>query len=279
MDEWTKLLIGLVILSLIVSSVAFFKQPALFSEKKDALDKIKETNTIQVCYISYPPFSIKNLKTGQMEGISIDIIENIAKKMGVKVEYVETTWSNIVLDLKSERCQANISGIFPLIERASGGVIFTEAYGYMGNNGVVKKEDNRFSSIDDLDQEGVTIAVVEGEQSHVYAQEHFKKAKLNVMSSADISLAFVEVSAGRADAGLSDGITTELYLKEHNDVKPLLKKDFLTRGSTFALNEKDTKLLAFLDNAIEVMAVADELKEIYAKYPYTSIIPKKINTQ
>ena len=103
MDDWIKVLSGLVILSLVISGVAFFKQPTLFSEKKDALDKIKETSTITACYISYPPFSVKNLKTGQMEGISIDIIENIAKKMGTKVEYVETTWSNIVLDLKSER--------------------------------------------------------------------------------------------------------------------------------------------------------------------------------
>ena len=274
MKAYEKLIGIAVLFSLLFSIASFAGSPASGEAVQDALDEIRAKGAMNVCYISYPPFSSKDLETGRMEGIGIDIIEGIAKKAGFKTNYIETTWGNLVLDLKSGRCSANVSGIFPLIERSYGEVMFSEAYGYLGNNGVIRKGDERFHSLEELNREGITVAVIEGEQGHEYAKKYLPKANLHVISSGDISLAFVEVSAGRADAGLGDSMTVELYLNEHDELRPLLEEPYLLRELTIAVNENDAKLLNFLNNAIDVLATSGELREIYSKYDFKSIIPK-----
>lgn len=274
MENLHKILVALVLVALGLSLASFFKPATGTAQDVDALDKIRTDGKMDVCYISFLPVSYKNLKTGELEGISVDLIEKIAEKMNVKINYVETTWGNVVLDLQSKRCQVNISSVFPLIERATGGVMFTEPYGYIGNNAVVKKDDNRFKTLQDLDREDITIAVVEGEASHVYAQQHLTKPELRVISSGDITLAFTEVSAGRADAGLGDAVAIELYLRNHDDVKRLLEKDYLVRESPFTVHEDDLKWLNFLNNAIDGFVVSGELAEIYQKYDFKSITPR-----
>lgn len=237
----------------------------------DALDKIRETNQIDACYISYPPISSKNISTGKIEGIGVEILESIAQKMGAKVNYVETTWANIALDLRSGRCEINVAGPYNLVERGYGGVVFSNPIGYAGNNALVKKGDKRFTSLEQLNNENVTVAVTEGEASHLWAKLHLPKAKLLVMSTGDISLAFQQVLSGRADVALGDATTIELFLRENDDLERMLKKDYLVRELTLPVNEDDLKFINFINNAISGMRTSGELAEIYSKYNYDSI--------
>lgn len=274
MEKIASIAIALAAIALIASAFGALSNSGSAAAGQDALDTIRASGEMAACYVSYPPFSYKD-DSGKMQGIGVDIIESIAQKSGFKLKYVETTWGNLVLDLKSGRCQANVSGIFPLIERSYGGVMFSEPHSFLGNNGAVKKDDTRFHSLEELNREDVTVAVAAGEQGHIYAQKFLPKAKLHVISSGDISLAFVEVSAGRADVGLGDSITLEQYMAQHDDIKPLLEKPYLLRGLTIAVKEDDLKLLNFFNNAISVLSTSGELKEIYAKYQFKSIVPKQ----
>ncbi len=270
-EELGKIAIAVALLALFLAFIPILGGGDSGSTKQSTLDEIRETGELKACYVSYPPFSYKDLKTGEMQGIGVDIVESIADKSGFKIGYVETTWGNLVLDLKSGKCQANISQIYPLIERSYGGVMFSEPSGYLGNNGAVLKGEDRFHSLEELNREDITIAVIAGEQGHEYAKKYLPKANLNVISSGDISLAYVEVSTGRADVGLGDAIVLEQYMEEHGDVRPLLEKPYLLRELTIAVNEDDLKLLNFFNNAIDVLLTSGELGEIYGKYDYESI--------
>lgn len=265
-----------ILIGLFAVSMAFGSQGNIAPKTSEsALDTVRATGAINACYIVYPPFVEKDLSTGKLSGVATDIFESIAKKMNVKINYTESTWANIVLDLSTNKCQVNVSGIFPLIERAYGGVMFTEPFGYIGNNGIVRAGDNRFHSLEELNRPDITVAVVEGEQGHEYAKKYLTAANLHVISSSDISLAFVEVSAGRADVGLGDDTTVDLYLRSHADVRKLLEKPYWQREVTFAVRDDDPKWLNFLNNAIDVLVVSGEVKEICDKYNFNIEIPEK----
>ncbi len=270
MEIWQKITVAIIIFAIL--GFVFFSKPLSNGNGSDALDIIRETGKIDVCYVSYPPFSSKNLQTGKMEGLSVEIMESIAEKMNVKTNYIETSWSNIVLDLKSKRCQVNISGIFALVERAYGGLMYSEPYAYLGNNAVVKEGDNRFTSLEGLNNSNVTVAVQEGEASHLFAKKYLPNAKIRAIPSTNSALIFVEVKAGRADAALNDEVVIELYMRENKGFQKLLKKPFLVRESTFAMNEDDLKFINFMDNAINVLKASGEMGEIFQKYKYNSII-------
>lgn len=256
------------IIAIIIALFALFRVPAgeeIFTEE-NTLERVLKEKSVNVCYINYPPMNLKDPGTGEFSGVFVDIFESITEKSNFRTNYVESTWGNIVLDLKSKRCDVNIAGIYPLIERSTGGVIFSRPVLYIGNNGIVKKGDNRFDNLDDLNRSDITIAVVEGEQGHLYAKKYLTAANLHVISSSDQSLAFLEVSAGRADVGLGDSFIVERYLKTHDDVKPLLEEPYLLRALTLAVRAGDQDWLNFLNNGINVLEASGELDTILSEY-------------
>ena len=64
------------------------------------LDKIMESKVLRVGTPGdYRPFAIKT--DAGYSGHDIDVIELMAKEMGVKVEYVATSWPNLMKDLQN----------------------------------------------------------------------------------------------------------------------------------------------------------------------------------
>ena len=61
--------------------------PAGAQQKESHLDRIVKSQKLRVCiWPEYYAISYKNPKTGQLEGIDIDMAESLAKALGVKTE-------------------------------------------------------------------------------------------------------------------------------------------------------------------------------------------------
>ncbi|MDO8428240.1 MAG: transporter substrate-binding domain-containing protein [Candidatus Diapherotrites archaeon] len=267
-----KLVTGISILALILGLIAItgtgtIKGNESNAEELSVFDKILSEKKITACYINYPPFNILDPATGKVSGAYVEAFELIMKKLGVtQINYIESTWAHIAIDLSSKRCEINVSGIFPLIERTQGQIFFTRSLGYLGNNGVVRKEDNRFSSIEQLNNSNVRIAVIDGEASHEYAKANLAQAQLRVISASDFGLAFQEVLSGTVDVALGDDWEVTQYVRVHPELKKLLIQGYLKRSLTFAVRNNDPQWLNFLDNAINVIVTSGELDTLYAKY-------------
>ena len=62
------------------------------------LDEILSRGTLRACTTGdYKPYSFHK-GDGQFEGIDIDMTESLAKSLGVKAEFVKTSWSNLMND-------------------------------------------------------------------------------------------------------------------------------------------------------------------------------------
>jgi polar amino acid transport system substrate-binding protein len=73
-------------------------------ENESALARVQRTKVLRVGAIGGAiPYFNKNIATGKWEGFGPDFAESLAKSLGAKVEFVETTWGNSVLDLQSNK--------------------------------------------------------------------------------------------------------------------------------------------------------------------------------
>ncbi|WP_436045653.1 transporter substrate-binding domain-containing protein [Variovorax paradoxus] len=71
------------------------------------MTRVQRTKVLRVGAIAGAiPYFSKDLVSGKWEGFGPDFSESLAKKFGAKVEYVETTWGNAVLDLQSNKIDA-----------------------------------------------------------------------------------------------------------------------------------------------------------------------------
>ena len=140
--------------SLAVAAAALFAAMSLVSQAAHAgprLDKIMEAKVIRVGTPGdYRPFSIKT--DAGYSGHDIDVIETMAKELGVKIEYVPTTWPNLVKDLQGDKFDVAVGGITRNVNRMR---IFDMLPGYapFGKVALVRAADKaKYTSVDAMNQ-------------------------------------------------------------------------------------------------------------------------------
>ena len=195
------------------------------------------------------------------------------------IEFVETDWQNFGLGLETGKYDLSVAGTFNTPVRAKV-VDFSRPILYLGNGAVVKKNDDRFHSIQDFNREGITIAVVQGEQGYEYAKKNLTKAKLVSLSGSDLSLAPLQVKLGKADAALSDQYILRRYVLSNPEVKDALADnpyDVLPICWSVRKNPNDASLLNFINVQLDRIESSGKLSEIMSKYPMIPFAKKPVN--
>ena len=171
------------------------------------LDKIMESKVIRVGTPGdYRPFAIKT-DTGYA-GHDIDVIELMAREMGVKVEYVPTTWPNLMKDIQAGRFDVAVGGItrtaarIRLIEMLPG-------YAPFGKVALVRTaERSKYATPEDLNKSGVRVIKNPGGTNETFVLEHLKAAQVSTHDkNAEIP--------GLIAEGKGDVMITETYEALH----------------------------------------------------------------
>src|ERR1039458_10684502 len=69
-----------------------------------AKDRVLKRGVIRAGYAIYPPASFKDPNTGKISGICVDVLEEAAKNLGLKVEWTEEVpWGTMIEGLQNER--------------------------------------------------------------------------------------------------------------------------------------------------------------------------------
>jgi polar amino acid transport system substrate-binding protein len=91
------------LLAAVIGAAAF--GPAIAQDNNEtSLARVQRTKVLRVGAIAGAiPYFNKNIATGKWEGFGPDFAESLAQSLGAKVEFVETTWGNAVLDLQSNK--------------------------------------------------------------------------------------------------------------------------------------------------------------------------------
>lgn len=245
--------------------------------KADTFDTILKTKKITVGYIPYDDLTRRDLSTGKVVGLLPEVVEKIAAGAGIPAEnitYVATDWANFGVGLQSGKFDFSIAATFATIPRATVAA-FTHPLFYLGNSAIVRKGDDRFADVKtimDLDREGITIAVVSGEQSHDFASKNFKKAKLKVLKSADLSTAMLEVLAQRADVAMSDHYVVKSFVATHPEAVDLFARNpWGIQPIAWATRTDDLRLRDFLNTAIDYLHSTSELEKMMRAPTYKNV--------
>lgn len=252
------------------------------NKNQETLSIIKNEKKIKVGYIDYFDITTKDLKSGEVKGFLVDVLVEVLKEVNISkndIEFVETDWQNFSLGLESKKYQLSIAGTFKTPVRAKA-VNFSRPIFYLGNGAVVKKDDNRFKSISDVNQNGIKIAVVQGEQGYEYAKKNLPKASITALSGSDLSLAPLQVKLGKADVALSDQYILRRYTDKNLEVKDALADnpyDVLPICWAVSKDNKDTSILKYINQQLQKMESNGTMQTLLNKY---SMIPfANINTK
>lgn len=178
-----------------------------FAHAGPRLDKIMESKVLRVGTPGdYRPFSIKT-ETGYA-GHDIDVIELMAKEMGVKVEYVPTTWPNLMKDIQAGKFDVAVGGITRNVARIRS-VEMLPGYAPFGKVALVRSADKaKFMAPEDLNKPNVRVIKNPGGTNEAFVLEQLKASQVNTHDkNAEIP--------GLIAEGKGDVMITETYEALH----------------------------------------------------------------
>ena len=152
---------------------------ATAANAESRLQAIKKNGELRVGTTGdWDPMSMKDPATNKYKGFDIDVMNELAKDMGVKIKFVPAEWKTIVSGITSSRYDISTSVTkTPKRAEVAG---FTDTYYKYGTVPLVlKKNLKKFSTWDSLNNEKVTIATTLGTSQEEKAKEFFPKSKLN----------------------------------------------------------------------------------------------------
>src|SRR5690242_836345 len=177
--------------------------PAIFAgaaraEEQSAestIDRIKRGKVLRIAALpGEAPYFNKDIATGAWSGMCVEMAKDIAGVFDAKVEYLESTYGNSVLDLQSDKIDLAFA-LNPTPKRALV-IDFTHAF-YLHGFGLVGKKGFKASNWGDLDKPEVKIAVDIGSVHELSARRFASHATIIGFKMRDECI--LAVQSGRAD--------------------------------------------------------------------------------
>ena len=112
---------------------------AMAADSQDSVvEQVIQRGVLRVGMSTFVPWAMKD-KTGKLVGFEIDVAKRLAKDMGVKVEFVPTSWNGIIPALLTGKFDVIIGGMSVRPDRNLK-VNFTIPYDYAGQSIVASKK-------------------------------------------------------------------------------------------------------------------------------------------
>ena len=214
----------------------------------------------------YRPLSFRE-PDGTYWGFGIDVANEIARRLGVDIEFKKTSWPTLTADVLTE------PQIFDL---AIGGITITDTRretmlmsdGYLANGKTIlcrASEADRYKSLADIDKPEVTVMVNPGGLNEKFANENLTHANIVVYQKNEEIPTLV--AEGAADVMITEITEAPYYVQtDPRLAAPLLNAPF-THGEIGVLMQKGQEdLLQMVNSVIFQMKSDGSLRKLHEKY-------------
>ena len=239
--------------------------PALAQSAADnTLDRVRAAKVMRIAVLPGElPYFNKDLATGNWSGFCLEMANDIAKLLDVKLEYIESTYGNSILDLQSNKIDVGFA-LNPTPQRALVvdfcGSVFHHPFGAMLKKGLEAR------TWADINKPAVTIAVDAGSANETVARRFAPNATIKSLKSRDEVM--LEMSSGRVDCvvnALVLGLTAIAKNPNLGTYKILQTPSVAIPSSMAVRRESDKRWRDFLAVWVEYNRGIGQMREWFTK--------------
>lgn len=225
-------------------------------ESASLYDEIKEKGVLNVgTEGTYAPFTFHN-EEDKLTGYDVEVIREIAKRMGLEVEFQETQWDSMFAGLNANRFDliANQVGIN---EDRLANYDFSEPYTYSSAVIVVPAENEDIKSFEDLKGKKSAQSLT----SNYGAMAEENGAELVGVEGLAQSIELIK--QGRAEVTVNDKLAVLDYVKQQGDeaIKIAAESDEKSEMA-FTFNKGNEKLVEAINEQLAAMREDGTLEKI-----------------
>lgn len=162
-------------------------------------------------HLPYEPFQFR--RGGEVVGFDVDIVNIIAKDLGVPQKIVNIPFETIQSGqaLNTGQCDIAAAGM-TITKVRDQNFDFSDPY-FEATQALLVEKNSGIKSFADL--KGKTLAVQKGTTGKKYAEEHAKKLGVTLKTFPDLGLLLQAVKNGKVAAGLNDNGVLYDYVKKN----------------------------------------------------------------
>ncbi|MDK2883274.1 MAG: polar amino acid transport system substrate-binding protein [Bacillota bacterium] len=197
---------------------------------------------------AFPPFGFRNEKN-ELVGFDIDLGNELAKRLGVKMEWQPTEWSSVIMSLKSKKFDVIWSGM-SITEERKKEINFSMPYIGSAQVIIVKSDNKTINGREDL--AGKVVGTQLGSTGEEAAKRELKGVK-ELKTFDAFTEAINDLNIGRLDAVIIDDVTANYYLKTKPGAFRIVDDVLSYEPMGIGVRKEDVTLLEAINKELKAM--------------------------
>lgn len=214
---------------------------------------------LTVCtHLAFKPFQFT--KDGKIVGYDVDLMDLVAKKLGVTQEIVDLDFGQITSGaaFAAKKCDVGAAAI-TITEERKKATTFSQPY-FNSKQALLVKADSSITSLSDM--KGKTLAIQTDTTGAKYGQEHADEHGYTVKIFDDMPSASNAVLAGTADGELNDSGVLLDFIKD-NPTTRVVQEIETGEHYGFSVANSNAELAKSIDEALTAAKADGSFNTIY----------------
>jgi polar amino acid transport system substrate-binding protein len=224
----------------------------------------------------YPPFEFKDPASGKLIGFDVDIVEAIAARMGVKVNWIDSSFDQLISSVETKRADVIVAGMADTPERRAT-VSFLD---YLHANTVfftLRANAARFPDMEALCGKRVATArrTIWPAAIEKWSDEHCTaagKPPVIVVGTDGSPDTRLQLNQGRADAAVQGAETIPYQNSIEGNRYVILGKSFLVQDMGLGFARDDVQSGQKLKQALAALMADGGYQELLRKWDLTGSV-------
>ena len=235
------------------------------------VEQIRECGVLKVGTAGdYQPMSYLDPETGTYVGFDAELAEDLAAALGVKTEYIETSWPTLMEDTLAGKFDLAICGI-TITDARKEQALMSEGYLDNGKTVLCRAEDaEQYTSLEAINRPEVRVMENPGGLNEKFARENLPDATL-IIHDVNQEIPGL-VASGEADVMITETMEAGYYVgQDERLAAPLIFEPF-THGELGVLMPQGSEdLLEYVNVFLEDERESGRLEELAEDYIYRYI--------
>jgi len=228
------------------------------------LDSVIQQGQLRVCTTGdYKPYTYK-AEDGEYSGIDIAMAHTLADSLGVKVEWVQTTWKTLMPDMLAGKCDVGVGGISVTLERQKK-AFFSTTLDVDGKIPLVRCEDQAlYQTVEQINQPAVRLVEPAGGTNEAFVHAFLPKAQLSLHDNVTI---FQQLLDKKADVMITDASEALYQQKLKPGLCAVNPSQFMQYGEkAYLLPRDDITWKLYVDQWLHLAKVTGNYQKILGQW-------------
>lgn len=255
-------------LVLLVMVIALALAAVGCNSTSDHLSKIKDAGKIVVgTSADYPPFEFVD-EAGTTTGFDVELMNEIAKRMGVTVEWTDMPFDSLIAAVQEGKIDASIAA-FNYDEERDKTVDFTDAY-YTSEDSFVVLEGFTGDLSDPMNLANYKVGAQSGTTQDGWITDNLLTPGLitedKFMRYERVDQAILDLQAGRIEVLMADYVPAQAYVADFGGLKIVYHGVLSTGPMNIVIPQGDTALQTEINRILKELQADGFVDELAMKY-------------